>query len=928
MPDLSSALTPSVAPDATPPQDSQHIEANPSAFGAAIAQGVEKFGQGAQTAGKFFGQVAADNASNTYQEYATKVLHGDPNKQVPGPDGTMGPDTGYLGLRGQAALDARPQVSKQLDDYLKQTRETLTTPEQQLQFDNFSRRYRAGVEEKVGSHADDQAKTWYQSVNTASAKIALDHISINADNPKEYMAGEADLVHAYVKTAQLNGARPPDPKTGFAGDPQYQEAVANARRDALRARLDQVAVKDPARAVATLDKPENRQIAGQYYDNMSASYRGRAKQQQGYDIADQTIRDTYTNQPVPNPVALTNAGAQYGVSGSYLMRVHQLEGNGVSSTGAQGPFQFTPTTAKQYGLKDPFNYPEAADAAARLTADNRVSLTASLGRPPSDAELYLAHQQGAEGAAKLLANPNARAGNLVGDRAVRVNGGDPNMTAAAFAGMWTQKFNQAPVAAAESRKASAYQKILSIPDSDIDPDVRQHALSHVQQTLSAQQVAEEQDAKAQKATHDKMQGDFTARIIKGDTGGIIGEIANSGLPANEMQNLYKFAVGDGGVSDPLQYGPSYSEALKRVLASPDTPGRIDGPRDIIQMGAEGTLTKRGVDELLKTQKQLQADPESAGETRTKSAQLDYYKSQFSIDQEMTLPGMKPYKSQKGLDKFNHEFVPAFESAYGQWTKAGKSGMDFLKDKKQLDAIMDSVYPPAQRAADAISAEGGGVDDHKAPPPPQGVEPKAWTRLMAQAPYKADGSQWSMKDWGGPTGPVAILRQNPTPQNIALFNQHFGDYAKAEDVLKAMPPKGYVPQAAAPGAPAAQPAAAAPKEAAGYQGPVTADYAYGQGAPASIGAEIGTGATHAAKSAVHAVAPLFVGEGGAAPKGPRAGEVAGAHHKPKETRPADHEKDALGKLVSDNKLTPAEIERNRKRAEADAPGGPRTVGIRG
>ncbi len=226
MPDLSSVLTPSIAPDTAPPDDRQHIQASPESFGGAIARGEEKAGAGLEQASnnlfstaKFFGQVAADNASNDYQDFATKLLHGDPAKQVQGPGGQMVPDTGYLGLRGRAALDARPDVTKALDDQLDSVRATLKSPEQQLQFDNFSRRYRSMVEEKIGSHADGQATTWYQGVNTASAKLALDHISLNADNPQEWQAGESDLVHAYVKTAQLNGAQDCDPRqAGKQGD--------------------------------------------------------------------------------------------------------------------------------------------------------------------------------------------------------------------------------------------------------------------------------------------------------------------------------------------------------------------------------------------------------------------------------------------------------------------------------------------------------------------------------------------------------------------------------------------------------------------------------------------------------------------------------------------------------------------------------------
>ena len=154
--------------------------------------------------------------------------------------------------------------------------------------------------------------------------------------------------------------------------------------------------------------------------------------------------------PVPGGAAVpffAAIGAEHGISGNYLARTKQIEsgsGSGVgavSSSGATGPFQFTRDTARRMGLVDPNDLRESADAAARLAAQNKVALTQSLGRAPDDADLYLAHQQGSGGASKLLANPNVRAGDLVGDAAIRSNGGDPNAPASAFTTLWRNKFN-------------------------------------------------------------------------------------------------------------------------------------------------------------------------------------------------------------------------------------------------------------------------------------------------------------------------------------------------------------------------------------------------------------------------------------------------------------------------------------------------------
>ncbi len=113
--------------------------------------------------------------------------------------------------------------------------------------------------------------------------------------------------------------------------------------------------------------------------------------------------------------------------------------NPVSSAG--GLFQFIDGTAKQYGLADRYDPTQAADAAARLTNDNRNLLRQKLGRDPTPGELYLAHQQGGGGALKILQNPDAPAASLVGTKAVIQNGGNQGMLARDFASLWQAKMD-------------------------------------------------------------------------------------------------------------------------------------------------------------------------------------------------------------------------------------------------------------------------------------------------------------------------------------------------------------------------------------------------------------------------------------------------------------------------------------------------------
>lgn len=142
--------------------------------------------------------------------------------------------------------------------------------------------------------------------------------------------------------------------------------------------------------------------------------------------------------------AVRTAAERHGVSADYLARLAMVESGGGRNlasplSSARGPFQFIKSTAAKYGI-NPMDFAQSADGAARLARDNANYLRNNLGREPSPGELYLAHQQGAEGAVKLLSNPTASAESIVGQDAVRFNGGGPGMTAGQFASKWVSKF--------------------------------------------------------------------------------------------------------------------------------------------------------------------------------------------------------------------------------------------------------------------------------------------------------------------------------------------------------------------------------------------------------------------------------------------------------------------------------------------------------
>jgi hypothetical protein len=158
----------------------------------------------------------------------------------------------------------------------------------------------------------------------------------------------------------------------------------------------------------------------------------------------------------------------------YFAKLAQVESGGNPfaqnpNSSAKGMFQFVDGTARQYGITAPFGTKEYAqqeiEAVKKFTEDNKRALTATLGREPTQGELYLAHQQGAGGAAKILANPDKPVTELVGNDEALLNAATPEMTAGEFAQKWTSKF--------DDLQGSAQQETFSVelPDGTVIEDI-------------------------------------------------------------------------------------------------------------------------------------------------------------------------------------------------------------------------------------------------------------------------------------------------------------------------------------------------------------------------------------------------------------------------------------------------------------------------
>lgn len=348
---------PEVSARTEAPDDLQHIQTNPDQFGGAIAQGGERLGSGLIDQAKFYGTVAADNSTNNTLQQVTDVLYGDQSKQVIGPDGQPVPDTGYFGKRGADAMSAHADTASRIDEIIQENRSGLTTPIAKQQYDTDTRRYRAEWMRQVGSHADEQQRTWATDTNNTASSLALNQIARDPMNDANLQQGQANLTKAYVRNAQLKGEDP-------------SGAILKSQQDATLARLRTLSVKDPPSAQKVLDE-NNEVLAGlPNYDSISRGVKEAVINSQlspAIDTAVSNARNAAYGQ-VGNVGAPTSAS----LSDAILGQESGHNANAPTSVnGAVGVGQMKPGTFAQYAKPgENINNPQDNAAVSKRAVDD------------------------------------------------------------------------------------------------------------------------------------------------------------------------------------------------------------------------------------------------------------------------------------------------------------------------------------------------------------------------------------------------------------------------------------------------------------------------------------------------------------------------------------------------------------------------------
>ena len=394
--------------------------ATPDAFGAGIGQALEQ-------GGNMLAQVAVQrqqlaNEANVNDVYA--------NQFSPAARNIL---QNYMQLEGKDAEAAFPDYQQQMQDLRTQTRASLPNAMQQKAFDQIGTRRIESDLNGMARYAAAQTKQWEWNSHTAKIADFINEAEANCNN-YDHLRGVAAQVDAETIIYGKNH--------GWSNDViDYQVGENNDK-------LNSAVIKRQA---------QSGDVTGAMgtYRNAVAANRLSGSAQGELDKFFKPIQDLQAAQNACGNVTggataqqIASEAQKQGVDPSTALTVWSAEG-AAGLPANMDDQTFAPTSGgggiasgAEDGLPVALNDrppwqpvpPAQVQLGVALTKQNTAALYKDLGRQPQPWEVYLAHQQGIDGAKALLhADPDANAGDVVGNpNAITSNGGAPDMSAGQF----------------------------------------------------------------------------------------------------------------------------------------------------------------------------------------------------------------------------------------------------------------------------------------------------------------------------------------------------------------------------------------------------------------------------------------------------------------------------------------------------------------
>ena len=550
-------------------------------------------------------------------------------------------------------MSARQDVSQHLDDIIQENRANLATPEAQHQYDTETRRYRAQWANEMGEHYDQQFQQWAVNTNTNGIAVTQNQIASHIADPAALAQDQQTLRKYYVQRDQA--------QLGKTDPSVIQGAILKADQDYYLTQI-RAAGDNGARAKQALDASGSILASRPDYDGIVRQVNGLVfKQQESPFVQSAITKDLADAQALVHSAAATPPAAAvspavgpvydqiertataHGASPAdvtFLKREAQLEssGNPAAQNGhSTGLFQFHPDTFAKLGGTNIADTDQQITAALALKKQNAQALT-SAGLQPTDANLYLMHQQGSAGGTALLTAPpevsavaaltptyetNGRTpeqAQAIATQAVVKNGGTADMTAGQFVDHWTQKWNGGAQGAQDG--APVYPSTADALNATLADRVdafrasaeKQWGAEHPDWVEAATNTYERR--LNQTVEQQKRQQEVNAHVVQSAMAGPNPPISEDQLRAvssqvasawDELQftNPYvrqgienRFNVNAKGKA--LTYGTNFKDYFDRAMAPTGDATRISDPTQLnnyVGPGEDAPLTNTGSDQL-------------------------------------------------------------------------------------------------------------------------------------------------------------------------------------------------------------------------------------------------------------------------------------------------------------------------------------------
>lgn len=445
---------------AAPPPPLAYSSLPASAFGASITQALGGVADDTQQAAGFMDHIAelhdeaaATNAVQQYSNFSRTTLRGDGQSTL-----------GYLGLQNADALTAAPQVGQSLGDQRDAILATAQNNRQKLMMTQALNAHYQSDMETVASHAQTQTVSYYTQAKGGAISDAANQYAAHM-NTGDYAGAQP------FKEAAIQQQMALDHFQGISDPHLMADNILGLTTKLHSAVIDGMLAQGNIHDAMAYFGQNQGEMDATTRASVGAKVNTLAIESGALNAAD-TVANTGSNAGGPGvpanavPIGANATGpmaqsirdgiAKLGGDANeqqvaVLTSVHESSlGQNMKNpqSSSAGLFGFTDKAwADQGGGQRGDMATETANFHKQY-ASVVSTLTTKLGRPPNAFETYFGWQQGATGAATLLAAPPevnaiaALAPAYNGDtakatRAIVENGGSANMTAGQFVQAWS-----------------------------------------------------------------------------------------------------------------------------------------------------------------------------------------------------------------------------------------------------------------------------------------------------------------------------------------------------------------------------------------------------------------------------------------------------------------------------------------------------------